>query len=491
MKKGIAGGSSRYSAEDESSGIDRGWEAVQSFRPSEFMRGFHLVMDGAKTRRFAGWGVGVAKGGSVRWESGHGAWGLSVVVFFGAALCGASCSKKAELSETESGRPACEVFLVDPSAAKRGTPPESLERFSELSVAREFAAGFQLNSLTRGTVYAVRVTFRDPDGRAIEEQPEPVTVSGTGEGDLFFVPFGVDPAERKAGTWSAEVAIDGAGRTSGEFVLIAPNAQERVSLAQHEEAREQIFNAFASYWVGVSESPVTFMAGVSADEAGVRRPSVESNFGASFSSKDEKPPAQAGSRFFQIGGVGHDFVQDHVSEADTLNGISYRGRAAFKFSVYRHYEPESGWSRWQDIERAGSDLSAAAAGLGGFLFGASAIFETKRILFYEEPLAPALRYEVFCQDGTWFVVSDERELFVNGVKRGTQDPQILEIKEPKMLAGLGLFQPSLEVARFLVEEGASPRESARRLSESVKLSEEETKYQVSRTKNLLRGRRLE
>jgi hypothetical protein len=380
-----------------------------------------------------------------------------------------------------------DVFLIDPALEPDGNGDPL--RFEEVSILSDFAVVCRLEGLTEGASYKVAFTVRDGEGNSVEA-PAPVTLTSNGSSDLAWFTLPGEPSAHAPGTWEVAADIEGFGRTAGTFVLLPPNPADQSSLAQHERARENVFSAFASYWTAVAEDPPTFLVGLSpsGDQA---RPTAPPGFADSFAKPGtQDAPALGSDDYLEISGVDYHFVSDHVSDADKLNGISYRGRAAFSISVYRRFSPETGWSKWTDIDRDYSDISAAASDLVGLALEASSVVEGKRVLFYSSPLTPALRYEVWCQDGNWFVVSDRQDLSVNGVRRGSRKPEILEIHSPTLTGSSGLFQPSLEAALQLAKEGASPRAVARQLGSSVSSGTDRSKIQNDRTKTLLRGRAL-
>ena len=107
----------------------------------------------------------------------------------------------------------------------------------------------------------------------------------------------------------------------------------------------------------------------------------------------------------------------------------------------------------------------------------------------EKPLAPGMRFEIYEQDGNWFVISDRGDFFVNGVQKGSRSPEFLKQTQPTLITG-SVFQPADRVALQVIQTGRTPRDVARELGSSVKPSEQELTQQKRRTMDMIRGKRL-
>src|SRR5206468_7347900 len=54
--------------------------------------------------------------------------------------------------------------------------------------------------------------------------------------------------------------------------------------------------------------------------------------------------------YLQVAGFEWNMIKGGLSEADHLNGITYRASVQFVFRVFRYCRPE-GWTDWEDCQR--------------------------------------------------------------------------------------------------------------------------------------------
>ena len=198
------------------------------------------------------------------------------------------------------------------------------------------------------------------------------------------------------------------------------------------------------------------------------------------SAKDMQPP-----RFVQMAKIRSRFVEAPVSDADKLNGINYRGSAAFTFGVFRFYREGKGWAGWVDVKRPETDFELMVARA---IQTANETFNIGPDVT-STPLTSGLRFEFYEQDGNWFVISDQGDLFVNGAARGKRDFEQLRPSNPVLLPS-SVFQPDQAILKDLLAPGTSTRDIAREMGDKVRASPESLKQQAVGTMSLLRGQNL-
>jgi hypothetical protein len=164
-----------------------------------------------------------------------------------------------------------------------------------------------------------------------------------------------------------------------------------------------------------------------------------------------------------------------VSDADALNGISYRGRATFGFRVYRCWTASSGWGEWKDSVRyynefveALSRIAAAGPPEGfGSDFQLSYTFEKK--------------------DGHWRTTAANGDLFVNGKYVGRSSD---EVTSGGAREGYRIWQPKLEVVESIASGQGSQRLLDRTTGDQCRASPEEIDRNSITTMTMLRRRPL-
>ena len=102
--------------------------------------------------------------------------------------------------------------------------------------------------LVPGRAYQVVCDVEDDDGvKILGDAPRNIQ-SATAEGTAYF-PFIPDREKHAAGDWTARVSVSGIGVIEYEIEVDGLTGEQKDSLADHEEAREQVKKAFAHFWV--------------------------------------------------------------------------------------------------------------------------------------------------------------------------------------------------------------------------------------------------
>lgn len=368
-----------------------------------------------------------------------------------------------ELRSNKEQGAAYEVFLVDPADAQGGdTSVDKLPRYQEVSIMRPFNAVVAFNRLVPQKSYQVVFKLTDASGNLVGEQ-KPFLFTPTQTSWMVYNSYSPDYEQQKPGTWRLEVELFGLGTIKQRFEVLSPTSEQRKILARHEQAREFAFQAFSHYWLGADMGDFSTF--------------VTATGGQGSSSEDIS--------LAQVAGVAYDLEQDHVSPADLLNGITYRARVGMGFTVYRYYQPGTAWDLWKDVDRSESDIGELMRKLA---WGIRRKLDISADVS-ESPLAPGMRFEIYEQDGHWFVISDRGDFFVNGVVKGQREPEFLKATKPTRITG-NVFQPSDKVALQVIETGRTPRDVAREVGSSVKPSDQELTQQKRRTMDMIRGKRL-
>lgn len=372
--------------------------------------------------------------------------------------------KAPELRSSKEQGAAYEVFLVDPSDDPNGNAAvDSLPRYQELSIMRPFQAVVAFNRLVPGKSYQVSFHLRDASGTQLGDS-KPFVFTPKSSSWITYSPYSPDYEQHSPGTWRLEVEVFGLGTITHKFQILAPTSDQRKVLARYEKAREFAFQSFSHYWLGAAMGDL-------------------STFVAATGGQGKSPEDVS---LAQVAGVAYDLKQDHVSPADLLNGITYRARVGMGFTVYRLYEPGTSWGLWLDVDRSESDMGEMMKKLA---WGIRRKLDMSADVT-EKPLAPGMRFEIYEQDGNWFVISDRGDFFVNGVLKGQRNPEFLKQVAPSLINVGNVFQPSDKVAMQVIQTGRTPRDVAREMGSSVKPSEQELTQQKRRTMDMIRGKKL-
>ncbi len=363
-----------------------------------------------------------------------------------------------------------------PAVAKADSPPAAPSRntfyltcaetdcdtsvvFQEATLLSPHRAKLDLVGLALGKAYEARWRLQDGDGKVIVTDKFPFTPTTSGWSVWFN--FQPDYKTQKAGKWRWTVEIPGVGRHALEFTMLPPTPSQLRDLALHEQAREEVFRAFAQYWLNYSGH---YFTTVVAHSGAVPRHWNQ------FSS--EPPAVTEAVSLLQVSGLDYRFDRGFVSDADRLNGISYRGSAAFGFNVYRFFTSDGGWSDWKDAQSYGGPFAQALAQMfGGLGVRMPSNFRGDF----------NLSFTIEQKDGHWRILADGGDLFVNGkrIESATASPKKTEV-----------IQPRLDFVQQLAGGLGTQRNRDRLSGDSVKASPEEIGRNTITTMTALRGRSL-
>jgi hypothetical protein len=407
------------------------------------------------------------------------------------------------------------LFVAD-SDALRLQGPFQVTPQQEVSILRPFAVVAVFDQLIPGKEYVPDMTLTDSAGGKVLREQFDAFKTDVPQGFVYqFVE--PDRTKHKPGEWLLEVNLKDVGKVSQRINVLPPNATEAASLMRSEQAREHVYMAFSNYWLGVTErGETTFLTGtepspeqkaaeaaaVKAQQEAKERKAKEApivdqaeyeqfmaRIGHSLK-KDEpaskQPERDAQSpRFIQMAKIQSRLVEAPVSDADKLNGITYRGSAAFTFGVFRFYREGKGWAGWVDVKRPETDFDLMVARA---IQTASETFNTGPAVT-STPLTSGLRFEFYEQDGNWFVISDQGDLFLNGAAKGKREFDQLQPSSP-VLVRSPVFQPDQAILKDLLAPGTSARDVARAMGDKARASPEALKQQAVGTMSLLRGQNL-
>lgn len=411
--------------------------------------------------------------------------------------------------------PPYRLFAADPDAL-RSQGPFQVTPQQEVSIMRPFGVIALFDRLIPGKLYVPDVTLTDAAGNTVHRKQYEGFQSDTAQGFVMDL-IEPDRTKHQAGEWLLEINLRDVGSVSQSINVLPPSSAEAAGLMRSEKAREHVYMAFSNYWLGVTErGETTFLTGTEpnaeqkAAEAAARKeqqaakekqdkeapiveraeyeqfmarighPVKKDEPAAKESAKDMPPP-----RFVQMAKIRSRFVESPVSDADKLNGINYRGSAAFTFGVFRFYREGKGWAGWVDVKRPETDFELMVARA---IQTANETFNIGPDVT-STPLTSGLRFEFYEQDGNWFVISDQGDLFVNGAARGKRDFEQLRPSNPVLLPS-SVFQPDQAILKDLLAPGTSTRDIAREMGDKVRASPESLKQQSVGTMSLLRGQNL-
>ncbi len=320
------------------------------------------------------------------------------------------CDKKsegltAEAAEVKSAAATwCQISLVDnPTQPPHLTIPV-LDRLplSRARLTSPFVIVVKVGPLAPFWKGEMSCSFKDPAGKSVvpfDGNPIPFQAEGTGTNGWVTLPIKPDAPKYSAGTWELTVNVPTLGTSSHSFVIDPPTAAEQAALADHEEAKRHALKAFSSFWVVFPHKDLknTYITATKPEKTGS---DVQSQF-----------------NLCQVARLKYTCTQSRLSDADRLNGISYRGEVGFGFSLYRSYSPEKKWEEWKDLNSARNVVEA----------GINKVFEEDYADPERSQQAPCMRFSVQKRDGNWIVTSKERARFINGVR--SDDPEVAAEKK--------------------------------------------------------------
>jgi hypothetical protein len=364
-----------------------------------------------------------------------------------------------ELQVQRPGSVPYDIYLVDVNEVESDQnrrAPDNL-RLDEATLLRPFGVVAYFYNLVPKRAYQLSATVVDDDGQILQTNGARNLQSDTGAGWVYF-PFYPDLEKHRPGSWKAIINVSGVGPITHEFTVKDLTAEQKLTLAQHEEAREQAKLAFSHIWVVAAHQKIKTYATATRENQG---------------------EAKALDRFylFQVAGLDYRMEQLYLSQADKLNGITYRGVARFTFTVFRIYTPEAGWSEWIDLKRQDDEY------LAPMLEAWAQMFPTLAGK-YDTPFAPHMLFQLEKRDGHWWTVSQEGMRFTDGSLNGKGDPVF--IKAPKgydkqVLKSATYFQPTIEAVAEISDDGRTPRGDLLQLAKKIQASPDVLKKQQKLT----------
>ena len=245
-----------------------------------------------------------------------------------------------------------------------------------------------------------------------------------------------------------------------EFKVEGLTGDQKSALADHEEAREQAKRAFAHFWVVSAHQKLRTYVTATAEK--------------------ETEDVFKRYKLYQVAGMDYNSQQEFVTPADQLNGITYLGTVGFGFTLYRSFDPETGWAEWKDVNRPENALHYGWNRLTG--------------AEYADPekhqQAPSMRFKVECRDGNWLVTSSEGSRFINGNRK--DDEKVKADAATKAKEGRSyrdgepvftgeVFQPRIDYVAKISDEGVTKRADLKQLAKDVAASPETIKEQQALT----------
>jgi hypothetical protein len=202
-------------------------------------------------------------------------------------------------------------------------------------------------------------------------------------------------------------------------------------LPSYEQAREHVFRAFGSFWLGLK---------------------IEDNeyYFTGFADFKDKEKEDMEAKVLQVGSLRYHFTKSGISPAEKLNGITYKGNATFTFGLYRTYAKSlSGWTDWKDTEKEPPQ--------------------------YQNKLS--LSFTIEQRDTHWSITTDNDTVFLD-------DHLKSEPKSPNLIL------PSKDIIIKIATEGDSPRKRAKEFAEKLKEKPSDIPAEAKETADTLRRRPL-
>ncbi len=315
---------------------------------------------------------------------------------------------------------------------------------SQISILKSHMAVVSLCNLEAGRQYTAEFCCCDASGKEIYKSDKPLLFTPSSSAWYVWVTMRPDYKMHKAGKWKWVVSVKGVGKFTTELGVLPPTPDELTDLARYEKARENVFRAFSRYWLGIDGTfHTTICYQIRIDDYGQRL-----SVGA----------------YVQVAGLEWSMAHGALSEADMLNGVTFRGEVSFSFRVFRYYR-EQGWTDWQDCQQ----LPYAFTKIFGNVFsGVPAELDQKvNLTFY-----------VMERDGNWFVTTPAGDEFVNG----------------KFASDRALYKniAPLEAYARSIATGAKSftRESYRAMGEDARNNPAVVEQSAIATMTMLRGRNL-
>lgn len=293
---------------------------------------------------------------------------------------------------SKEGAAFCEAYLLDDALVDLHGPVEisTYPHLDRISPMRPFGILGMLRKLTSGQPYQLEYVIQDQEGTGVKAGTLDLA---SDSGSWFYLQVTEEELKGHAGgQWKALLKIPGIGEMQHEFEVTLADGQKQM-LADYEEARRQTVRVFAQKWVVFPYQNLrTYVTAMAKNPA--------------------KQTSQEDS-LFQVAGLTFLQKQEALSDADILNGISYRGAAGCDFKIYRAYSVQQGWSDWHDVD--------GKTGVSKMLqTGWDRATGPLKLQLNHEQMVPCMRFHIQCRDGNWIVRTDEGDRFINGVGRNDQ-----------------------------------------------------------------------
>lgn len=349
------------------------------------------------------------------------------------------CSEKPAEKVTETPEETVDtrfrMYLVSNPPSETAIPVMERPPISEGPAGSPFGIIVTMTQLQPLWRSSLSCRLESPMGKTIFPIGEQNISFGTNEqgGSWVFIPVANDSPKYSAGAWKAVMGIAGVGEIPFGFAIAPPTAAQKAALADHEEAQKQVLRAFANFWVAFPH-PDLKMTFVTSTKAWGITPQNKYNL-------------------FQAAGLSYECTQSYISDADRLNGISYRGTVGFGFTLHREYTPQKRWTDWRDVDRPSGPINETWQKYTGNNFAD----------FDRSPQAPCMRFTVEKRDGNWVVTSREKARFINGVRR--DDEATVAAAQAKKA------EKEKEAEDLRKMEAAQRKEVARERAMEVKMAE--------------------
>lgn len=376
------------------------------------------------------------------------------------------------------------IFFVDAEEMKglsADTSIDSIPRIEKGSLGRSFVVFCIFKGLNPGLNYKASCEVKDPNGSLIV--CDPISMEGYSNFNTVYFPVTPNPAKNVHGNWICSVGLNGTPVQQATLVIQKPSARELQSLADHEEATAQARRAFAHYWVSVPHQKRTSFVTALHEPPSNKTATPGAVIGASqfdriahgdkkTSEANEAPPQKL--HLFQVIDVNYKTEQGLVSEADYLNGITYRGGALFTFGLYREFLPNSEeWTPWKDVQRPSGVLDEGLNFLAMQLRN-----QLAPLVGLGEQQAPCMKFTIEKRDGHWIIATQGGGKMIDGVEIPSDK---LPLSERGSIRPGRAMQPSREVVKGISESGTTERARLLDLARKIEASPDVARQQEADT----------
>ena len=387
---------------------------------------------------------------------------LIISALLSSVAFGTGCRKKVSYQVADPASPPATQNSTPPPPAQKSIyyvvegvhdDPRTPAAVSQVSILKPQMAVASLVSLTVGKEYSITHRCYDAKGKEIFKTDKPYVFTATASGWTAWTTFRPDYKIHTAGKWTWVVEVSGYGKLKAEIGVLPPTPDEMEDLARYEKARENVLRAFSRYWLGLDgtfHTVINYEQKLTAEEQSllsraaelrqkeqslavrisVTGPSRRQQWGPSLRHpgdtdnrdywkewNDELAAVRVEIRkleeletkltptdpylgYIQIAGTEWSMTKGGTSEADALNGITYRGHMSVSFRVFRYYR-NGGWTDWTDCQRLPFMFSA----IFGNLYDGVPSELSSRL---------NLSFSIMERDRNWFVTTSMGDEFANG-----------------------------------------------------------------------------